>query len=437
MATRTLIAAGIVLACLMADAESARAGDAAFTRAPDIFLGPGSSAQSAAVGDFDANGKQDVAITNNSLGRLQVYLGNGDGTFSSTGTYDDLGGPRDVAVADFDADGTEDLAVTTSGAVRLFRGIGAGVFDEINAILVNSGGPLIALTAGDFNGDGRDDLAATGATQVIVRLGSGDGTFPSVNGTAITVGPGPRDIHAADLDGDGAEDLAVTFSAQSPRGLGGREGEGTGAFEPLEEVDVPNRASGLALGDFTGDARWDLAASIPAEDRVSVRPGIDGGFSDDPQDVPVGTQPGPMAVADFDLDGHEDLAVGSGSPNSGAVDVRLGRGDATFTDGGNVAVAGAPTSVVAGDFNADGRTDLVVPTASQTVSVRLGSGDPRRANLLVNGDFEQGVGARLPTQSPSIPGWLSASGMTFARYGIVPHLHYPTQLGAPRFGNGD
>jgi hypothetical protein len=71
------------------------------------------------------------------------------------------------------------------------------------------------------------------------------------------------------------------------------------------------------------------------------------------------------------------------------------------------------------------------------VSVRLGSGAAALAgNLLANGGFEQGLAARLPTQSPAIPGWTSTGGMTFVRYGAVPHLGFPSHLDAPRYATG-
>ena len=70
--------------------------------------------QSVAVGDFDSDGSQDLAIADFGDDRLYVRLGNGDGTFTDAGGVDGLSRPFNLVVGDFNADGTEDLAVTRS-----------------------------------------------------------------------------------------------------------------------------------------------------------------------------------------------------------------------------------------------------------------------------------------------------------------------------------
>ncbi|MGQ0591626.1 MAG: FG-GAP-like repeat-containing protein [Gammaproteobacteria bacterium] len=413
------------------------AADAAFISAGELEFDPRTLPQAIAVGDFDSDGKEDLAIADFAEDRLYVRLGNGDGTFTDAGGVNGLSRPFDVVVGDFNADGTEDLAVAAGVSpnfdIAVLRGQGDGTFQPL--LPIQMGDAVVqSLAVGDFNGDSRDDLAATSFSQVHVRLGNGNGTF--AGGVDIPFDRSPASVATGDFDGNGSEDLAVILNA-APVRLGILPGKGNGAFDPVKIVGLPNFATKLAVGDFDADGREDLAATILLEDRVSVRLGNgDGTFSDDPPDIAVGDRPFSVTVGDFDSDGREDLAITNGDGDS--VSVRLGNGDGSFGDGGEVSVGDLPFSIAIGDFDADGKEDLAVGNFDDgTVSLRLGSGAaPLAGNLLVNGGFEQGLGARLSTQSPAIPGWTTSGGMTFVRYGVVPHFGFPSHLDSPRYTTG-
>jgi hypothetical protein len=173
-----------------------------------------------AVGDFNADGKLDVVVaggfsSSSGLGPsgLGVSLGNGDGTFTpANGSPISLGkNLYGVVAGDFNGDGKLDLAVTDSGgnAVLILLGNGDGTFGAPTTIPV--GTEPEAIVAGDFNNDGKLDLAVAnfGDGTVTLLLGNGDGTFTSASGSPYPVGPQPFAISAADFNGDGKLDLAV------------------------------------------------------------------------------------------------------------------------------------------------------------------------------------------------------------------------------------
>ncbi|MBI5104245.1 MAG: VCBS repeat-containing protein [Solirubrobacterales bacterium] len=424
-----------IFACLLA-AGPASAAAAPFSAAPDIAIADGTP-QAVAAGDFNSDGRQDLAITDERRRRVSIRLGNGDGTFRDGGPVGaDLFRPYDVAVADLDADGIEDLAVAAAQGDReleVFRGVGDGTFFPTAALNLPTRAESLAI--GDFNGDGAADLAATNLLSVSVRLGTGNGAF-AATGPDIDTGRYTGGIQAADLDGDGREDLTFIM-AGTPQQLGVLTGKGDGTFHAVRTAAVPNLVLDTAVGDFDGDAIADVAAPVTFEDRIAVRAGKgDGSLGDGPPDVPTGDRPIAVVAADLDGDGAQDVATANTDDDS--VSVRLGNGDGTFRDGGEIEVGDFPVALAAGDFDADGREDLAVANlAGATVSIRLGAGTaPLEGNLLVNGGFEDGFGARLPGQSAQIPGWKRTGGMTAVRYGSFPHFGVPTHLDAPRWGGG-
>jgi VCBS repeat protein/centrosomal CEP192-like protein len=130
---------------------------------------------------------------------------------------------------------------------------------------------------------------------------------------------------------------------------------------------------GMATADFNGDGKLDLVVADNSGNAVSVLLGKGDGTFQAPVNYTVGTSPTAVAVGDFNGDGKLDLAVGSSAVNGGQVNILLGNGDGTFQSAKNFSVTCCPSSVAVGDFNGDGKLDLVMATSS--ASVLLGNGD--------------------------------------------------------------
>jgi hypothetical protein len=221
-----------------------------------------------AVGDFNGDGKPDLAVANLSGNTVSILLGNGDGSFQTPAAYRVEGAPIAVAVGDFNGDGKPDLVVSTSGgdSVAVLRGQGDGTFQPAGMYGVGSGPG--AVVVGDFNGDGKADIAVENfATHdVSVLLGRGDGTFAA----AVSYGAGlsPGGLAAGDFNGDGVLDLAV--ANHNSHNVSILLGRGDGTFRPAEQYALGWMPAGVAVGDFNGDGRLDLAVVNHLSHTVSV-----------------------------------------------------------------------------------------------------------------------------------------------------------------------
>ena len=178
--------------------------DPVFTGFPPIF-----GIKSLVVGDFNQDGRQDLAWTNQSTENVSIALGNGDGTFGAVTNFPAGDGPSSAAVGDFNGDGKQDLAVANvnSDNVSILLGDGMGSFGAATNFPAGDGPSSVAT--GDFNGDGKQDLAVANVNSdnVSILLGDGMGSFGAA--TNFPAGDGPSSVATGDFNGDGKQDLAV------------------------------------------------------------------------------------------------------------------------------------------------------------------------------------------------------------------------------------
>jgi hypothetical protein len=138
-------------------------GDGTFT-GPTNFAA-GTNAISVAMGDFNGDGKQDLAVANSGANNVSILLGDGAGSFGAPTNFPVSGNPGSVAVGDFNGDGKQDLAVTIFPSnVSILLSDGAGSFSAPTSFPVP--GPVTnSVAVGDFNGDGKQDLAIANWSQ--------------------------------------------------------------------------------------------------------------------------------------------------------------------------------------------------------------------------------------------------------------------------------
>jgi hypothetical protein len=354
-------------------------------RSVPSFLAPlnySGASQPPIVADVNNDSIADLVSATGSSQGVEVFLGVGDGLFQA-GKFAATGGyATTTRSGDFNGDGKADLVVVNSSRnLALLMGRGDGTFQAPTTLTLPNGQVPAGVEIGDLNGDGKLDLVTTGYTTTRLRGGGGLGlNYTYHYSVDIFLGDGSGSFRAGkvissstlaglgDFDNDGKLDLLTADSGQ----VSFRHGNGDGTFH---KPAVLSNVGGVNLiVDVNGDGRLDILALAHGPGAVLVSLGNGDGTFRAAQTFFVGSDPGQVAVGDFNGDGKLDLATANPQAafqnGNGLVSILLGNGDGTFQSALSVSPGVNAFSLAVADFNHDGFDDLaVVDPNTQTLAI--------------------------------------------------------------------
>ena len=385
-----------------------------------------SGASAAASGDMNGDGRVDV-VTANGIATgshgVSVLLSNGDGTFQAARNFVTNTDPAAVAIGDFNGDGKLDVAAMdrTGNTLSILLGNGDGTLQPATTVALPAS--PVSIAASDLNADGKVDLVvmlktATSSFLVGILISNGDGTFsqsslPSPTGILVV----------ADFNGDGKPDLCICgFVSAVPGHALIKFGNGDGTFvdSPLPFAAFPMDVTVAVAGDFNGDGKMDIYGEFisPPITRAGFvfAPYMAIGNGDGTFTVTYGglfsrgIGGDNLLVGDFNRDGKLDVAGVFPGPSAGTsvrqpptVKVLYGAGDGTLSL--PVSFAAGPSTagftyygmpLVSGDFDGNGAPDFAWAAGSGINVIRNANGNPPLlSNLSVNSNWVVGGSATV------------------------------------------
>lgn len=392
--------------------------------AEPIATGPGKAAIGPSTGacffDFDGDGKPDVFLVSASAEGTSRLLRNlGDGKFADVTSEAGLavkGSGLGCAAGDFDNDGKTDLAVCFSDGVRIFHNQGGGKFADVTAALgIRREKNCVGVTWVDYDHDGDVDLYLTMASagapgekaRNVLWRNNGNSTFTDISGeTALGVEASGGGIVATDFNNDRAIDFVVA---------GGKNGAGIylnpheGKFSALAGIDFAKEGLPPAVGviafDFDKDGWMDLAFTHAGAPGISLWRNVEGKRLERVKLPDVGWSKGwGLAAFDYDNDGWLDLAAAGETASGGEVRLLRNLGAAGWSDvsketGLDAVKLKGPRAIAVADVRGVGAADLIVTQTEAAPLLLRNEGAQQRGWMRIDlkalNDNKSGVGTKV------------------------------------------
>ncbi len=331
--------------------------------------------------DVDGDGLYDLVLMQSGENAIEVLRNRGDGSFEKMSAANlglaIKGDAISCAVGDFDSDGRADLAVALEDRVALFHNEGNGHFSDVTKAsgIVPLNHPR-GMTFVDYDHDGDLDLFITGSplqaggSSNVLWRNNGNRTFTDWTTPTGLQGSGTtQQVTLSDINNDRAVDLVVAGEGASPT-IYFNPREGRYRRQSVSEDAAHPNVTGMAIFDFNKDGWMDIAVTQSGSPGIVLWKNIDGNkFERVPISLPGAIRAWGITAIDFDNDGWIDLAAIVVTARGPRVHIFRNQGGGHFVDvshalGLDRIPLKAPRGLIAMDVDGDGDADLIVTSAT-------------------------------------------------------------------------
>jgi large repetitive protein len=311
----------------------------------------GTSPFRALLTDLNADSHVDL-VTSTPLGKfMSVYYGNSTGSYPTRKDYPIDGEVSDLQTGDFNSDGFNDIVYTTNSAAMSSTGIFLSASDgTLSSTPVDLASEYSSMArVADFNADGKLDVV----TAFSMYRGNGDGTF---NASSYSAPNNVYMLDVGDLDGDGFVDLFVSDGNALHVALNDGQGNCT-VFEPVE---TQAKIQTMRVALLNNDSLADIIIGNPQGDSITVLLSGANGFVS--KTIHTGFANSSVVASDFDNDGRMDILAGvkyAQSPDRWTLAVYLQDSNHEFIFYQNISIENFSMAIATGDINQDTYPDIV------------------------------------------------------------------------------
>ncbi len=322
------------------------------------------------INDFNNDGNLDAAVKVFNSNPIYFLKGTLTGTFSTVITFSNAIAGATITSCDFDKDGKVDIVIN-GNSLNLLKGTANFSFVPISSINV----PSFNIESGDLNGDGYGDIVATNATTFGTSLFFGNSSA-TLTAPINYVAGGADILKIYDHNQDNIPDICVsTVNSQIFTCM---LNNGSGILSSINTYSTNSDIKDLAFSDFNNDGKIDCA--VAAGNDVSVL------YGHPDKSLPsVCPNEGGLSLYmdfclfDLDSDIYKDMCVLAGN----RINLLKGSGTQAFSPFTSFTISPAISSVLAEDFNNDGKTDLVFANYNPYISILLNNGGGTFASAAV------------------------------------------------------
>jgi RHS repeat-associated protein len=319
-------------------------------------------------GDYNGDGKADVLLKNPVFTTTPVFLSNGDGTWSVSNNESLWINDANTTVisGDYNGDGKTDVllknSVFTTTPVFLSNGDGTWVVRNNGTLWINDANTTVI--SGDYNGDGKTDVLLKNPvfTTTPVFLSKGDGTWSVSNNESLWINDANTTVISGDYNGDGKTDVLLKNPVFTTTPVFLSNGDGTWSVSNNESLWINNVNTTVVSGDYNGDGKTDVLLKNPVftTTPVFLSKG-DGKWSvSNNESLWINNANTTVISGDYNGDGKTDVLLKNSVFTT--TPVFLSKGDGTWSVSNNESlwINDANTTVISGDYNGDGKTDVLL-----------------------------------------------------------------------------